>query len=331
VKIIKIIKKYFPIWKKPEKLQNILSELKNRIYSNEPDSISLTMTAELSDAFKTKREGVNYILDSATKAFNTNLLSVLNVKSKLISVNEAKTDPLEVAGANWVATGWLVSQKMDNCIIIDVGSTSTSIIPIINGKISAKGKTDFEKLLVGELVYTGALRTNIAAIVNRIPIRKSVATISSEFFSQSGDIHLILGNIVENEYSVETPDKRGKKIIDAMGRLARVVCGDLEFLKDAEIKDMATYIYSRQIEQITDGLKKVYSHLNLNDKREIPAVVTGIGKNFLAKKAAKQLGIKKIIDISQIINNNTFLASPAVGVAVMEASRLAGRKMIWKQ
>ncbi len=292
--------------------------------------MSLTMTAELSDAFQNKREGVNHILDSATQAFSNDFFSVLNIKSKLISVYEAKANPLEVAGANWAATGWLVSQKIKNCVIIDVGSTSTSIIPIIKGKILTRGNTDFEKLIVGELVYTGSLRTNIAAIVNVIPIREKEAVVSSEFFSQSGDIHLILGNIGEKEYSVETPDKRGKRKIDAMERLARVVCGDLEILKETEIKSMATYIYSKQIEQISEGLKKVYSHINNNSKKEVPVVVTGIGKNFLAKKAAKQFGIKKIIDISQIINNYTYLASPAVGVAIMEASKLEGRKVIWK-
>lgn len=289
------------------------------------------MTAELSDAFRTKRDGVNHILDSATQAFNTNVFSVLTIKSKLISINEAKANPFQVAGANWVATGWLVSQKVKNCIVIDVGSTSTSIIPIINGKIVAKGINDFEKLLAGELVYTGSLRTNIATIVNKIPIRKSQSAISAEFFSQAGDIHLILGNITEKEYSVETPDKRGKKIIDAMERLARVVCGDLELLKRFEIEEMATYIYSKQIMQIMNGLKKVSSRLNIINKKEIPVIVTGIGKNFLARKAAKKLRFKKIIDINQIIKNNTFIASPAVGVAIMEANRLTGRKMIWKQ
>jgi probable H4MPT-linked C1 transfer pathway protein len=329
VKTITIINQYFPIWKKKEKLSTILSEIQKKIHSNKPDFMSLTMTAELSDAFRNKREGVNYVLDSATQAFNNDQFSVLNIKSKLVSVQKAKTNPIEVAGANWVATGWLVSKKIENCVIIDVGSTSTSIIPIINGKISALGNTDFEKLIFGELVYTGSIRTNIATIVNTVPIRENEVAVSSEFFSQSGDIHLILGNIDKKEYSIETPDKRGKQKIDAMERLAKVVCADLEILKEIEIEKMAKYIYSKQIEQISNGLKKVYSNLRYNKKKEIPAVVTGIGKNFLAKKAAKQLGIKKIIDISQIIDNCAYLASPAVGVAVMKATKLGGRKIIW--
>ncbi|MCW3997508.1 MAG: H4MPT-linked C1 transfer pathway protein [Candidatus Bathyarchaeota archaeon] len=330
VTAIKILKRYFPIWKKPDKLISVLLEIKQKLHTNQVDSMGLTMTAELSDAFQTKREGVNHILDSATQAFDHIPISVLNIKNKLISVQKAKANPLEVAAANWVATGWLVSQKIKNCVIIDVGSTSTSIIPIMDGKISALGYTDFEKLKVGELVYTGSLRTNIAAIVKSIPIKDDIVNVSSEFFSQSGDIHLILGSIVEEEYFSETPDYRGKKRMDAMNRLAKVVCGDLEVLEESEIYEMAKYIYSKQIEQISEGLKKVYSHVKLNKNKDVPIVVTGIGKNFLAKKAANKLGIKKIIDISQIIGNSTFVASPAVGVALMEASRLIGRNVIWK-
>jgi len=292
--------------------------------------MSLTMTGELSDVFRNKKEGVNYILDSASQAFNNYDYSVLNTRSKLISVDEAKANPIEVAGANWVATGWLISKTIRNCVVIDIGSTSTSIIPIMKGKIAALGKTDFEKLIVGELVYTGVLRTNVAAIVNEVPIKGAKVGISSEFFSQSGDIHLILGNISYEDYLTETPDNRGKNLINATKRLARVICADLEDLKKSEIIRIARYIYEKQIDQIMTGLEKVYSRLDPNNKREIPVITTGIGKKFLAKKAAKQLNIKKIVDINKIIDNFTFMATPAVGVAIMQAHKLLGRNVIWK-
>lgn len=287
------------------------------------------MTAELSDAFRNKKEGVHFILDSARQSFKDEFDSVLNVRSELISVKKAKANPIEVAGANWVATGWLISQKIKNCIIIDVGSTSTSIIPIKNGKISNKGNTDFEKLMVGELVYTGLIRTNIAAIVQRIPIRKSEVTVSSEFFSQSGDVHLILGNVDKKNYVADTPDNRGKNRIDAMQRLAKVICGDLDIINQSEIQTMAEYIYKKQIKQISDALKKVYLNLKEKNNQEIPIVVTGIGKVILAKKAAQLLGLNKIIDINEIIGKNSYQASPAVGVGIMEASKLAGRIAFW--
>ncbi len=86
-------------------------------------------------------------------------------------------------------------------MVVDVGSTSTSIIPIVNGQVAAHGKTDLDKLICGELVYTGSLRTNVAAIVQSIPIRNGVAGVASELFALSGDVHLVLGNITEKDYT----------------------------------------------------------------------------------------------------------------------------------
>ena len=184
------------------------------------DALGVTMTAELSDAYVTKREGVHQILASVKQAFPNQPIFVLDTQSKMISIKAAEETPLWVAAANWVATGWLVSQKICDCVIVDVGSTSTSIIPILHGQVAAKGKTDLDKLLCGELVYTGSLRTNVATIVDHIPVKGGVAGVSSELFALSADVHLVLGNITAEQYICETADGRGKTIPEALGRLS---------------------------------------------------------------------------------------------------------------
>ncbi|MFQ6095917.1 MAG: hydantoinase/oxoprolinase family protein, partial [Candidatus Bathyarchaeia archaeon] len=227
---LKTATEYFPIWRRgKEKLQAVIEKLREEtVASTKLDGVGVTMTAELSDVYQTKREGVNHILDCVENVFVDVPIFVLDVDANLRSVQEARIEPLRVAAANWVATGWMVSQIVKDCIVIDVGSTTTSIIPVIDGRVAAIGKTDLEKLMNGELVYTGSLRTNVAAIVDSIPIRGGVARVSSELFAQSGDVHLILGNIREEEYTVETADGRGKTRLEAMARLARVVCADIE-------------------------------------------------------------------------------------------------------
>jgi uncharacterized hydantoinase/oxoprolinase family protein len=44
----------------------------------------------------------------------------------------------------------------------------------------------------------------------------------------SADVHLVLSHITEEEYTVDTPDGKGKDRIASLRRLARVVCADLE-------------------------------------------------------------------------------------------------------
>ncbi|MEJ2240653.1 MAG: hydantoinase/oxoprolinase family protein, partial [Candidatus Bathyarchaeota archaeon] len=213
---------------------------------------------------------------------------IVDVEANLISVKDALKKPYSVASANWAATGWMVSQLFKNCIIIDVGSTTTSIIPIVNGKVSAEGKTDLEKLQNGELIYTGSLRTNVVSIVNWIPINGIITKVSSELFAQSGDIHLILDNITKEDYITETPDNRGKNKIESIARLARVVCADTEMLTKQEIINMAKFVYDKQIDQIAEGLKQVRKRIKTLTQKKLNLVITGLGRNFLAKKAAEK-------------------------------------------
>jgi probable H4MPT-linked C1 transfer pathway protein len=322
--------KYFPVWKDPEKLGTVLSELTKKVSGSvKLDCVGVTMTAELSDAYRTKREGVNRILAHVAHVFSATPIFVLDVDATLRSIEEAQAKPFKVAAANWVATGWMISRLVKDCIIIDVGSTSTSIIPVLAGRNSAAGKTDLEKLMNGELVYTGSLRTNIAAIVDSIPLRGGVARVSSELFAQSGDAHLVLGNITEKEYTIETADGRGKTRNEAMARLARVVCADIEMLTEQEIVEIAAHIYESQVEQIVTGLSQVYDRIKPRTKANIRAVVTGIGKSFLARNAAQRVGIREIIDINELMQSDIATVSTAVGVALMAASKLEGRTVQW--
>ena len=282
----RVAMEYFPIWMEPEKLASVLLTLKERLGINALDGVGVTMTAELSDVFPTKREGVHYILKCVKTAFPHLPIHVLNTEAKLETIKNAEADPFGVAAANWAATGWLIAQKIKDCVVVDVGSTSASIIPIVNGQVAAKGKTDLDKLICGELVYTGSLRTNVAAIVHSIPIRNGIAKVASELFALSGDVHLILGNITAKDYTCKTADGRGKSLPEALTRLARIVCADTEMLTQPKIINMAKYIYDKQVLTGCRKLKQsLLLHKNTQKTNEVPVVVTGLGQRIHRKKS----------------------------------------------
>ncbi len=326
---VKVAVEYFPVWKSPEKLASVLMSLKQKLNTDTLDAVGVTMTAELSDAYQTKREGVNHILACVKEAFPSLPISVLNTDAELLSFESAQKAPLCVAAANWAATGWLVAQHLKDAVVVDVGSTSTSIIPIRDGQAAAKGKTDLDKLICGELVYTGSLRTNVAAIVHSIPLRNGVVGVSSELFALSGDVHLVLGNITEADYTSETADGRGRTVPEASARLARVVCADTEMLSKQEIIEVAKYIYEQQVSQIAGSLTKAYTYTKKLALGRVPVVITGLGKNFLACKAAEQISTDKIIDLASILPKQVVSATPAVAVALITASKFTGETITW--
>lgn len=322
---------YFPFWREEKKkFPDLLRRLKNKVAGETGiNAMGLTMTAELSDTFQTKREGVNYVLDQVKKEFLPIPIYVLDVKGRLRTIDGARSEPLQVAAANWIATGLMVAKEMKECLIIDVGSTTTSIIPIINGKIATKGKNDLEKLMNGELIYTGALRTNVASLVEKIPLSGGVTRVSSELFALSGDVHLLLGNIRKDDYNTETADGRGKSRRESLSRLARVVCADTETLSEQEIMKIAKYVYEMQVKKIAGGIKQVLGRTKLAIKKEVPAIVAGLGSKFLAQKAAEKAGIKKVIFLDKLVGRGSSFVAPSTGVALLVVEKIEKVDVTW--
>jgi probable H4MPT-linked C1 transfer pathway protein len=265
----------FEIWRDPEGLVAMLREL------GSADAVAVTMTAELSDAFRTKRDGVAFVLDAVEEVFGDP--RVLTSAGELISVDEARGRPWDVAAANWVATALAVAEEHPDALLIDVGSTTADVVPIAGGRIAAGGRNDLERLLAGELVYTGALRTNLAAITPRVPVRGGWCPVASELFAISGDVHLVLG-LVET-YDGPTPDARPATVEFARERIARLVCSDVDQLDDAEIDAIAAYVHGEQVRQIAEAAGR---------QSEALVVAAGTGA-FLAREVAARLG-RPVVD-----------------------------------
>src|SRR2546425_10667130 len=166
------------------------------------------MTAELSQLFRTKREGVAFVLDAVTRTFPDGLVRVYAGGGRWRTADEARSERLAGAAATWAATARLVARPFPDCVLIDVGSTTTDIIPVVEGAPAAVGRTDPERLREGELVYTGALRTPAEAIASSVPFQGRPSGVSAEGFALAGDVHLWRGQLAPADYSVPTPDGR---------------------------------------------------------------------------------------------------------------------------
>ena len=66
--------------------------------------VALTMTAELSDEFRTKREGVAFVLDAVEAALAGRLAGAHDRRASSSASPRRARRPLDVAAANWVAS-----------------------------------------------------------------------------------------------------------------------------------------------------------------------------------------------------------------------------------
>jgi (4-(4-[2-(gamma-L-glutamylamino)ethyl]phenoxymethyl)furan-2-yl)methanamine synthase len=254
---------------------------------------AVTMTAELSQAFRTKREGVTFVLDAVARAFPGAPIGVYTVDGEFLVPEEGRRRPLEVAASNWAATARLVGRSTPDCILVDIGTTSTDIIPITGGEVVAEGRTDPDRLLSGELVYTGAVRTPVEAVAAVVPLRGSPCAVSAEGFAVIGDAHVWCGGLREEDYTSPTPDGRPAARVFAGERLARVVCGDREMLDDRAIDAIAGALIEAQGRTVSEAIRRVWRrhrHIGV-------AVVAGLGERIAAEAATRAgLRVERLAD-----------------------------------
>jgi probable H4MPT-linked C1 transfer pathway protein len=275
----------FAVWKAP---QNLAAEISRLLASfARPDAIALTMTAELADCYRTKREGVAAIINAVEQAAGPIPVHVWQTNGRFVTPNEARELSTLVAAANWHALATFVGRLAPTgpSLLIDIGTTTTDLIPLLDGVPTPVGRTDRERLQSGELVYTGAKRTPICAVVSRVPYRGRDCPIAAELFATTLDVYLALGDLREDLDDTETADGRPATRAAARDRLARCLCCDATEFDETDVKEAARAIATAQRCQIARGLEAV-----LAAQGQAPArlLLSGAG-TFLAEQTVAEV------------------------------------------
>lgn len=297
--------KYLPLWRRCP-LGEHLAKLSSRL---NPDAVGVVMTGELADCFESRREGVMFIAAEVERAFEC---AVHFWGLSGFHRNASGENAMDLAAANWSASAALLLKDIGKCILVDMGSTTTDIVPVVDRPLS--GCTDLKRLMRGELLYTGALRTNLAALLPQVELSGGSAPLSSELFSITADAYLALGDIEPDAYSCETPDGGPKSREGALRRLARTVCSDLEELGEDGALSIASQARSRQISIVSAGISRIADMHNIRR-----VVAAGVGE-FIVKAACERAGLE-CIRLSDIYGKSLSDVFPAFAVARLLSER----------
>jgi probable H4MPT-linked C1 transfer pathway protein len=315
----------FELQRAPDSLVALLRTLAAEIGAPTDARHAVTMTAELSQMFRTKRDGVSFVLGAVRAAFPRRDIHVFTVDGRFVDAERAMDDPLAVAAANWAATAHMVAHTHADGLLIDIGTTTTDLIPIVGGRVVAHGRTDPDRLASGELVYTGAVRTPVEAIISQVPVEGRAAGVSAEAFALAADVHVWRGRLAPEDYSAPTPDGRPATTEFVRERLARIVCADREMLDDAAISAIAVAVADAQVAKVVDAIRQVLSrHESLK-----VAIVTGVGA-FIAEEAASLAGLE-VVPLARELGDGAARCAPAAAVALLceNASSARSTSSVW--
>jgi len=255
---------YCPLWKGAP-LADLI-----RQYRVSGENAAVVMSGELADCFNDKAEGIRFIVDVVRSVFPDAVFYGTDGRFHDRAVPG-------LAAANWLASADLLRDRYPGAVFVDIGSTTTDIIPL--GNFGAlKGLTDLLRLQKGYLIYTGMLRTNVSCMVRSVSLEGVPTPVSSEYFACSADVHLVLGHILPKDYTIDTPDGGNRDVGAALRRLARVVCADLDEIGREGATRIAREFWDQQRELVCSGIRNACSQSG-----EGPVVCAGIGGNLFAR------------------------------------------------
>ena len=310
----------FPLWQRPNQLGGVIFESLEQ--APRSDRLAITMTGELADCFATKTEGVFAILDAVESEAGARELVVYLCDGRIASADEAREVPLLAAASNWHALATFAARYVESGagLLIDVGSTTTDVIPLGTSGPQSIGLTDPERLVARELVYTGVERSPICAVVDVLSWRGEECPIAQELFATTVDAYLLLGEIPEDADCAATADGRPRTVENAHGRLARAVCADTSLFSFEDARRAAHRVRQAQVAGIASAIGRVCSRM-VTDPTTI--VISGQGE-FLARGALAKLAISTPpISLNKVFGARISRAACAHALAVLSRERSA--------
>lgn len=314
----------FPLWQRPK---DLTAELARLVEESPPcDCIAATMTGELADCYATKCEGVRAIIAALVSVAADRPLVIYATTGEFLSPTAASERPLAVAASNWHALAAYTTTLVTSGpgLLIDIGSTTTDFIPIDADGPANCGKTDPERLLSGELVYTGIERTPVAAIVRTLPWQGADCAVASELFATSADAYVILSDLPEDVSNCASADGRPRTRAASQARLARMICADTTMFSEGDALRAAEAIRAAQLTQLAAAAKRVMDRMT---RAPATLILSGHGE-FLAKTLQPHLDVGsrpfEVLSLNTALGPHVSRCAPAHALAVLAERRLGG-------
>ncbi|MFK8114289.1 MAG: hydantoinase/oxoprolinase family protein [Rubripirellula sp.] len=250
----------FPLWRQPERLcDSLCRDIQS---CGNVDVLAITMTGELADCFVDREEGVRQIIQHSLSAASQLGLSApffYGVDGAFRNADRAREEVDLIAAANWHALASFAACEFaptSQACLIDIGSTTTDVIPLRNGRVATHAQTDFDRLQEESLVYVGCRRTPVCALVDQFEFRGKPCLVMNELFATIDDARLILGLVAEDSDDCDSADGKPRTTEFAANRMARMIGLDRRQVSIPQSRELATQVIESAKQRIASAVEK---------------------------------------------------------------------------
>lgn len=304
----------FPIWLRPDDLAaQLASDLDAYRHVNR---VAATMTGELADCFLDRAIGVTHIVEQlcrATRSCGLPEPHFYAVDGQFYSAESACQRIDDVAASNWHALANLIAREFSSKIaggglLVDIGSTTSDLIPLREGAVLTGSRTDFDRLAENSLVYLGGGRTPVCALVSSFRFRGRDVPVMREVFATMEDVRLLMGFLDPDASDCRTADGKPRDAFHAANRMARMIGLDHRSVGLDDAKMLARQVHERARERIGNAIGKLESNFHLESTS--PIILSGHCGDLLPVGQGRQ-----VLSLVERLGADVSRSAPAYAVA----------------
>ncbi|MES9971990.1 MAG: hydantoinase/oxoprolinase family protein [Candidatus Thiodiazotropha sp.] len=306
-----------PLWQGLEHLESGIQSVVEKIGKDSGLTHAVTMTGELVDLFPDRDSGVKALIDTMGRRFPGSSLAIYAGSAGFLKPETAIQQARKVASANWLATASWVAKCIPEGLLLDVGSTTTDLIPFADKQVLTCDYSDHQRLISQALIYTGVVRTPLMAVTDKVPFAGEWVYLMAEHFATSADIYRLTGDLPETADLLPSADQGEKSAAGSARRLARMLGLDADATDMNGWRKLSHYIAEQQLRSLADACERILSRPGLSNTA--PLVGAGVGR-FLVKRICHRLGrpyigIEALFDCTSEVQSMVADCAPAVAVA----------------
>lgn len=287
---------------------------------------------------KTFADGMRYTAGILKMIFPKQKVYFIRVDGEVLPIDQIfELDDFEATAfgcTNYLGTSILAARNFTDGLAIDMGTISTSVIPIQDGNIDPLAIYNpvgymHHRYTTGKHVWYGVMHTPLIHITNSAKTRRSNYNLILRSCS-TNTICTILNLIEPTVANAHVGDSgRISELEMAYMRMAETVGLDINSVFRDELHQIAKDVYYQMVYKLSENIRNIMANMNYKDFDNLRVLAAGLGQEAFIIPALLNSGFdrEQIITIAEGQQNNLWTATSVYGLALIALENITGERI----
>ncbi|GEM_PF-1634467 len=278
-----------------------------------------------------------HTLNLLERCFIPETVRLLGSEGRLYSLAEARKlegrEVVRFAATKFWGSAYLASKLIRDGISIDIGTSSTDLVPIVAGVPDPEAQRDPDAYNLGRLaterfIWYGMTATPLDYISHEAEA-DGARWLLYPRMAKTEVLTSLLALAPRDLTEAHAYGGRFPSIEASRYQLAQACGLDVALIGEGTLKAIAEDLSRRMVDRIAESIRKVAAHAGIFSLDEAQGAVMGLGRATVAREAMVRAGFRPehLVDVEDVLGEGLSSVSTAYGAALKGLEAVLGTEL----